>query len=383
MQQKFLIVTVLAVCAGLPAQEYQLNSVESSLTLDGVVATATSAAVSSYCPGGSVTAVVNSTNVGLGWEVAVAEAALIPVSAGAYVSCHGQIVNLDLGAPVVWYYNGGSSAAYTTPLPAQTQTFNFGATNVLSSAGIQIGVQSPTHPDGVSVSQACQLDVIASGVVPTSVLNGDDVSLSISAGPGSCLPVANFFGTAYTSLHISSNGRIVFGAPNIDFSPSLGEAMSGDGFFGFWTDFNPVLGGSLVIDSFGLSQVRATWSSVPFYAEPGTANSFSLIYDLNSGVCAIDGLQGIVANPVNNTTLPSNDTQFFGISMGGGLATNPGMASFAASTTGSSATGTDMLYDWFDGSPTGSGLVNSLMPGVLDSLVFWPDAGGGYTWQGL
>lgn len=383
MRHKFLLAAWLLAAAVLPAQEYQTNGPEASLMLNGVLATPTTPAVTVVCPGGLVTAVVDSTNVGLGWEVGISEAPLISASQGAFVSGNGQIVNIDLNAAVVWFYNGVTGPSYTTPLPAPTQTFQFGAAGTAGSAGLQIGVVSPTHPEGVVVSQAAQLDVVANGTIPTTQLTGDDVSLTVSAGPGSCLPVANFYGTIYTSMHVSSNGRLVFGNPNTDFSPSLGEAMSGDAFFGFWTDLNPVLGGTLVVDSYGPSQIRAQWTNVPYYAEPGTANSFSLIYDLNSGVCAIDGLQGLDVNPINNTTLPSNDTQFLGISMGGGLSTDPGATTFAPSVTGAPSAATDMIYDWFNGAPGGNGLVDSLVGSSLDTIVFWPAAGGGYTWQGL
>lgn len=376
--RRFLVL-LLCGCAFAQSPEYETNDPEAALSLNGAQATTSTPAVTTVCPLGPVTSVVSSQHVGLGWEAGISEAPIAPLSGAGIMTANGQTINLDLGAAVVWFFHGGSSADFNNPLPAAIQTFNFIAAPTVGDATLQVGVQSPTHPDGVALSQANQLSVAPSGF-SAPFPQGDDVSMSVATGAGTCFAPIAFYGTSYTVVEINSNGRIMFGGASNDFSPTISEAMSGPGFFGFWTDMNVVLGGSIALDSPAAQQLRVSWTNVPYYGEPGTANSFELIIDTGTGQLAITGLAGIAPNPINNTTIPSNDTQFLGISMGSVGATDGGATTFVTGT-GMGAQPSDMIYDWFDGAPGGAGLAPSLT-GSLTAILFSPTAGT-YSWQGF
>lgn len=377
--QLLALIAILSVAVPGQTPEYELNDVHSSLTLNGVSGTLLSPAVTTTCPGGVVWAQVASQDVGNGWEMAVSPAPLVPASAGATTSLFGQIVNLDLANPGLAYVYGNTVPNLTNPILAPAFSFSFPANGNLGSYGFQMAVLTASHPDSFSLSQACQLDLTVGGL--TNAPQGDDTSVTIPLGGNTCLPTVPFYGTTYTELHISSNGRVLFGSPSNDFSPSIAEAMSGDGFCGFWTDLNRNIGGTISLTSPAVNQVRTTWTNVPYYAEPSTSVSFSITVDLGTGGITLDGLQGIDTNPINNTTIPSNDTQFLGITMGNVGATDGGTTTFAAGSSGSMPNPTDMLYDWFNGLPGGAGIVPSLATGSLDTLIFTPVANG-YSWQG-
>lgn len=360
-------------------QEYELNDVNASVTLNGVSAANTTPAITTTCPAGAVTADLSSQLVGAGWEVGITPGSMVTVSGGAVTTPGGQIVNIDVAAPGVTYLYGGLAPDFSTPFPAPTFQIPFLAPPTVGSTSFQLGVLNVGHPDGFSLSQGCQLDRNLVGTPPFP--GGDDVSLSINTGPGTCLPAPTFYGTSFTSIHVSSNGRILFGSASNDFSPSIADALSGAGFFGFWTDFNPNLGGSVSVSSPTLHHVRATWTNVPFYGEPSTSNDFSLTLDCATGEMTIDGLLGVDVNPVSNTTNPPNDTQFLGASAGGAAgATDGGATLFAAGMSGAPAIATDMIYDWFVGTPNNGGTAPSLLPGTLDMITITP-MGGSYVWQ--
>lgn len=373
-----LAATVLCLCSVVSAQaaEYQVNGPDSSLTLDGVVGTTVIPAVTNACVHGLVTAAAASPHVGLGYEVVIAPAPLISATAGAVVTPGGQLVNVDFQTPGTTYLWGGTTFDLTNPFPASQLVIPFNAAGTAGSYGYQLLNVTPSHLDGFVLSQGCQLDV---GTALPTAPQGDDTSTTVALG--ACVGSMPFYGTVYTELHVSSNGRIVFGNASNDFSASIAEALNGDPFFGFWTDLNPVLSGSITLDIPSPGQLRATWNSVPYYAEPGTPVSFSLIADTVTGDVSMTALTGIPANPINNTTIPSNDTQFLGLSMGAG-ATDGGPTLFLPGASGTPSVATDMIYDWFDGVPGGAGRAPSLASGMLADLRFSP-AGSTYVWSGF
>jgi len=378
-----IVVGVAVLCSCLSAQvtqEYELNDVNSSVTISGVSAALTTPAITTTCPGAPLSATLSSQLIGNGWEVGIGPAAMVTASQGALQTPNGQIVNLDILMSPVTYLWGGLTPDFGNPFPTSSFPIPFVAPPSVGSSTFQMAVENPGHPDGFSLSQCCQLDrnLIGTPAFPS----GDDVTLTIPVGPGTCLSAPTFYGTSYTTVGVTSNGRMTFGPPSSDFSPSIGDALAGAGFFGLWTDFNPNIGGFVDVGSPALNQVRATWNNVPFYGEPTTANNFTLTLDLASGVMTIDGLTGVDLNPVSNTTFPSNDTQFLGVTAGAVGATDGGATLFAAGVAGAPVGAMDMIYDWFTGVPNSGGGTPSLLAGTLNSVVITP-VGASYAWQGF
>jgi hypothetical protein len=141
-----------------PSPQWETNSPASSLDIDGNQGTACAAAISVKSAGSPTAVNFASTNVGLGFDTAVALAPLVPLGAGALVTGNGQIINMDLTAPTLLFLNGGPLPTFVVPFPGNF-TFNFGAPTGPFTISAQMVVLDPGHPDGASLSQGVQLDV--------------------------------------------------------------------------------------------------------------------------------------------------------------------------------------------------------------------------------
>lgn len=138
--------------------EYETNSPGSNLDVDGVQGTPCQPAVTVQSQGAAGLANFASTNVGLGFEAVIAAAPLISVSGGALVTANLQFLNVNVAAPALLFLNGGAVPNFLVPFPG---AFSVGYTApqgpfVLS---IQMANIDPGHPDLISISQGCQLNV--------------------------------------------------------------------------------------------------------------------------------------------------------------------------------------------------------------------------------
>ena len=376
---------------------YQLNSTDLAVSVDGVQATEQTPAlvvgniVSCATPSAqALSLAISSSQVTQSFEMAISAANVVAANAGGATISAGTILNLDLNAPLSWL-NGGLVPSL---LPMTAMTFP-GATSVSILVSVQpqtslsVSIQGlltlPSAPIGVVLSQATQLDVIVAStqaVLPGPT--GDDTSMAfdVTTSP-SCWTTSGvpFFGTTYTTIHVSSNGRVLFGGPENGTLPSVSSAMTGLPFVGFWSDLNPGLGGSVGASSPSPDIVRIEWAAIPYSGLALTATSFSIEIDALTGVILLDGLLGITANPGFTN---AGDNQFLGITHGApGSATDLGPTVFAIGAMGTAVAPEVMLYDFYDFNVFG-GLVGSLTPGTLDRITFTPSTSvpPGYDWSG-
>jgi hypothetical protein len=141
-----------------PSPQWETNSPASSLDIDGNQGTACAAAISVKSAGSPTALNFGSTNVGFGFDTAVALAPLVPLGGGAIVTGNGQIINVDLTAITLVFLNGGALPSFAFPFPGNF-TFNFGAPPGPFTISAQMVVLDPGHPDGASLSQGVQLNV--------------------------------------------------------------------------------------------------------------------------------------------------------------------------------------------------------------------------------
>ncbi len=278
---------------------------------------------------------------------------------------------------------GGIAPSASTPLVAPGVSLGFFTPPAAITLSGQMGVADPTSADGFSLSQATELQVVSSYVVPVGGPGGDDSSTTFNFSSDFCSAGFFYYGTIYTDLHVSSNGRVVFGGADSDFSPTVAEALTDNPFVGFWTDLNPhpvAGGGNIILDSPLPGVVRVNYNGVIYYGQPGSPNTFAVVMDTTTGDLTLDGLAGIGSNPAVAGSA-AGDAQFLGMSGGNAVgATDPGATLFAAGSAGASVLSTDMIYDQH---PAGTaGVCPSLVPGTLSSGTF-SHAGGGYLWIGL
>ncbi len=356
---------------------YQVNQPRSSLTLDGVVGTSSMAAVTTVSAGVATTVTLSSTLLNAPFDLVLAVSSLAVPGQGGFVTPGGQVVNVNLLDPTLFWGNSGTSTPRFLPFPGGFSAPLSAGSPV--TASLQQVVIDPTGADGFALSQGCQLQVTAavSPVFPVGP-TGDDDSVTVDlvgSGYDYSMP---FYGTTYSQLHVSSNGRVLFGAPSSSFSPSVSAALSGNPFVGLWTDLDPSLSGNITISSPGMSRVRIDWNGVPYWGEPTAPVTLGLEFDSASGEVTLDSLLQVPINPRNNSPY-SGQNQFLGLSRGGPNAIDLGTSAFAPNFVGTGPANA-MLYDFLNAAGPG-GLAPTLFTG-LDQLRFVPAAGGGYAWVG-
>jgi hypothetical protein len=360
-------------CSATP---FQANQANASLDINGVTTNGFNPPVTMSCVGSSLSLNLASALTGSGWEMGIALASVQP---SLFTSSNNQVVNVDFLSPTFRYLFGGLSPTFV-PFQGNLSIPLSSPFPVVASA--QMVVVDPSHPDGVSLSQAAEVQLSAGvvGGIPGPIADNTALTIPLNTSSPLCAPSISFFGVSFTQMHVISNGRVMFGASaDTDFSPTLAEALVDSPFCGFWTDLNPAAAGTITVAA-SSTQVIVDYQGVPYFGSVGSGNSFSIAFDVPTGSVTL-GINSIAPNPAG---LGGGDAQFLGLSRGNLGASNNGPAGFAIGATGTPVASTDMLYDFWDGlagtAPGGVNLLSSIQGG-LTGILFAP-SGDSYTWVG-
>jgi len=365
---------------------YQTNQPESSAILDGTLGTANSPGIVLGPPAGFV---------GLGLYTTLPSGALRPYdiwltftpalpaatcsaagrqTAGGIRTAGGQIINVDLDAPGLWLNGGGPIPDFTQDHPgSRIVSLQAPSTPGFIGSGQQAVLSPVQAADGFFLSQPCQLTVVCAPAT-TQGPAGDDSSVVV---PLSQCAVP-FYGTGYTEIFVSSNGRLTFGAADNGWQGTVQNAQNGPPSVGFFTDLDPSSGGiiEIAVDPMDPQLLTVDYVGVPYHGSMDDA-TFVVAVDLLTGDVVMEALDLIMPNGTPATW----GDQFLGISPGAG-ASDPGATTFSPGGMGSGGPN-DMIYDcWSPSSLLGGGLPPSLLPGTLFRLHFQPTGQGGYDWLG-
>lgn len=343
--------------------EWQLNQPASSFDIDGVQAGAYAPARVPKCFGTPASANFSSANAGQGFDLAINFSPIVPIGGGALPTPGGQIVNLDLSGGLPIWLNGGLTPL-PVPFPPAPISVGFTVPSVPGSISAQLVVGDPGSGDGIALSQASEVNMVPSG--PVAGPTGDDTAVAVTfAAAPLCGPaLIPFYGTLFTQMQVISNGRIMFGPPNVSFSPAVSTSLTDPPSAGPWVDLSPNLNGTITVTAPTPSSVRVDWVGVANFGTPGTSNTFGIQID-TSGNVVFDGLLGIN---------PGASTMLLGLSAGNLGATDPGATVFSLGANVVGPAGMGMLYQL---GPTGT-----LAAGV-NLLTFTPNANPNYDWSGL
>lgn len=353
-----------ATTASCPPSRFQRNQTSLGLTIGGALSDGNSPAVHPSCVGALAQLVATSPLAGNLYELGWTFSPVLPRGTPGTSSSPRQTINLDSFHPTLGFLNGGSAPAFA-PLPP---AFSFGLTaSVPLFFAAQMAVVDAGHPDGYALSQASLLDASVVGIVPGPTDDDAVVSVPLTAPP-LCASPASFSGTAFTTIHVSSNGRITFNVPSAAFTPTVAEALSGPPFLGVWMDLDPSTSGSIEVRATAPGQLEVHWDDVaPFAAPIGTTVDLKVRYVAASAQWSILGLQSLIgtANPA-----------FLGLSRGASGATNAGPTNFVPGGSGSLPSSLAMLFQFGPASALGG-----VTTGV-DSIAFTPLSQGaaGYAW---
>lgn len=312
--------------------QYQLNQPNFAIAFDNAQATILAPGRRVACGGASVSVSVASPLAGNLFDVALSFAAPAAANSGsALATAGGQIVNINVTQPFVFFYGG--LAPFTGLFPGSfTQAFAAPpAPFAMTAQGL---IADPSHADGFTLSQAAFLDVQGFALPPTPIAGptGDDTQVQVNTG---CI---SFYNRSYTTIFVQSNGRMMFGGGNTTFTPSAAAFMIQPPSFGVWTDLNPSTGGTITINSSAPGVIDVAYAAVNYF---GTTipNTFTLSFDTNTGVASVVGLGGLAL---------SGAQMLIGISGGADVvATNPGPVNYSpggSGTTGFTANGTDIIH---------------------------------------
>ena len=139
------------------APEYQLNSASATLMIDGVASTPDTPGVSTKSQGSAGVLKIESTSVGLGWELILVPTPIVPAIDGGCRMESGQILNLRINGPGLVFLHGGLLPWYV-PFEGD-QRIDFVTPQTVGTVSIQSVHLDPGYPDGFVLSQACQLSV--------------------------------------------------------------------------------------------------------------------------------------------------------------------------------------------------------------------------------
>ncbi|NRA95809.1 MAG: hypothetical protein HRU14_06320 [Planctomycetes bacterium] len=334
---------------------WQVNSPLSSMDVDGVTNDACSPIRVASCVGTTSTLNVSSTNLGLPYEIGISQLPGVAVGSGAQVLANGEIINLDLGDPSLYYLYGLSFSVPFTPFSA---TFSYPAPVSLSA---QMANVDPSMVPGIAVSAlteyAASLPAATIDLTPSLGLDGFQ-QLFLNTPPFCGSPIM-FYGTTYDSLFVNANGFVSFNGGDSWWAadPAYWATMMPR--IGVWTDFDSQLTGGVYAGATGTSVV-VNYVNVPenTYGGPtGPQTSFNIEFDTLTGSCAITGLTpgaghgtatlaGITPGAPSGSMAGDPGSTAFSSVLGLGLQAGPG--------------GNNMLYEFVAGG----------MPSGWSNIVF-------------
>lgn len=378
-----------------PITEFQVNTARASLSVNNAIASGCSAAlvnqsVFTCLPLQPVTGTISftSVNVNLPWDIVVSSGTAVGASSGGITLPGPQFVNVNVGLPLIFVNGFLASNLPGFGLPGLTSTtlnYNYSIT-AQTDVTLQGVIVDPTQLAGIALTLATEYHAnITPAPVSVSgpILDNAVTTVNVVNPPACWTGGIPFYGTLYSQMFVSSNGRVLFVGTDTDLTATIAEGLTDNPFVGYWTDLNPALGGSITVSNPGPGVVRVNYANVPYAAEAATANSFGIEFDTNSGIVSIDGLGGIAVNP--QTVLGTGDAAFLGITRGNTGATNGlGPQLFSNGGSGSALNATDMWFDFYLQVAAGAGRVASLGAGTLNSIAFVPSGtfSPNYNWIG-
>ena len=185
----------------------------------------------------------------------------------------------NAGTPLGDIATIGSSG--TTTLNADGIGANLQCGAVL--ANLQAVIPVPSVPGGLQLTAATQVRVapaVAAHPSLVPVLLCDDCAIAINF---SNCQTFSFYGTAYQSCFINSNGSVSFGAGDISFIESQSAFDHGPPrIAGAWDDLHPGAGGSTVSMRDNGVFFAAIWLNVPEFSLGGD-NTFSILLYFTTG----------------------------------------------------------------------------------------------------
>lgn len=344
---------------------FQPNGSVASFDLDGVQTDGLTAARITRCPDIDVT-VTFSAPVGLTFDVAVDSIPLI--ASGTELPSGTQRINVDTSSSTLrWLFGVSAPNFIGFPLQTVSSTIRIPVAGTVSGQATYL---EPSAPDGVILTQGVELETVDSVTLPSGPVFDEQIVTVDLATPPVCIGGLAVQGTTYTQVHVSSNGRVQFGSPVTDFSPTVAEALTGPAFIGVWGDLDPGSGGLIALSSPTGGGLRVEWQDVPPFSGGGTPATFGVAID-PLGILTIDGTsRGSLEAGLRGWRRDA----FLGWSPGGMPgATDPGAQVFLVGGTMNMGVASAMAYR-FDAA-------ERLLAGTaVQSITFAPDTAGVYTW---
>jgi hypothetical protein len=174
----------------------------------------------------------------------------------------GAIVNIDVSQPYTWLFDsfasnwtgGIGNFPVSAPIPNGIFSGQFFVVDATAPAGLQTSALNRVTVDGCYAA-----------TIPHAL--GDDDAVEVTFGTNgdhNCFDTVSHFNVAHTSAWINSNGSVTFGGPDLDFSPTVSEFLSGlPKVAAGWADLDPSSGGSITSSSTSTGAFAVEFVGVP------------------------------------------------------------------------------------------------------------------------
>lgn len=235
-----------------------------------------------------------------------------PALAAAGTPALGGLLDLDASTFGI-LHDGTTNATYRTgPGGGYSETHIVSPSLApWSESAIQAVVADAGSPAGAAMTAATLVVATAPASVIPLVLP-DDGFTAVSLAPfGIAVP---FYNQIHTTMFVNSNGSISFGSGSADYTPTSAEFVSeSPRIAGYWSDLNPVAGGTIrvrIVETSPVALIRLDFDHVAEFASLLPHTTSILVYGVPLGDIVIiesadspqnqvDALVGI--SPGNNS----------------------------------------------------------------------------------
>jgi len=263
-----------------------------------------------FTPASTGYTIANTGNLPMNWTVSNTTSWMTVSPSSGTLAAHGSITvtattTLNANSLITGIYSdslvftnisngtGNTSLACTLTIGADyfTQLFDTGSNNTAYHSF----TFTPSGTGGYSKANCDATTVFPTDPTGgTPLTEGDDTYVAVNLLQGASVP---FYGTAYTSFYVGSNGYITFGVGDNQWTPSIDTHFSKPRISGLFRDMNLLFSGTVSWKQL-TDRVAVTYQDVPAYYPDTDHNNFQIemFFDgrIRITILSIDSTDGLI-----------------------------------------------------------------------------------------
>ncbi len=205
INQSMRPLTLDAVSIAPASVDYQRPQDQADLTMQAVQGTGFEPAAYRTCAGRFVTLKLGTSLILPPYEAALTLSPLIPLSGGGLISTMGQIINVDLGQPSLFFFNGISAPFFLPLVPFELK---FPLPAAPFDVSMQAIVLDGASPEGFVLSQGVEIETVSAAAAPCALTASDWIAIAPSITEFGCQFYAPTSGAAQPLVWINAPGAV-------------------------------------------------------------------------------------------------------------------------------------------------------------------------------